>query len=222
MEGDPKIFKPQIPASAGDTASSVSGGRAFPFQALGEKRWPKQNLDICRCRFWQIQIRLNPSNQQDSPTPPLRVPPPLPLCLPYVDPKKSLSLVVQLPGPKAMDLLQPLPDALLLGSPSVAFYVQSLHRVHAHPFLHSIRIPRSEVKHILGRGGRVLSRIEDLSGCLISVVDSSGRESKVNLMGGDATLGCFLVHALSSGFFSVFETLERNGITRVCPEWFAG
>ena len=44
----------------------------------------------------------------------------------------------------------------------------------------------------------------------------------MNLMGGDATLGCFLVHALSSSFFSIFDILMRNGITRVCPEWFAG
>ena len=54
------------------------------------------------------------------------------------------------------------------------------------------------------------------------MVDSSGGESIVNLMGGDATLGCFLVHALSFGFFSIFETLNRNGITRVWSKWFAG
>ena len=54
------------------------------------------------------------------------------------------------------------------------------------------------------------------------MVDSGGGDSAMNLMGGDATLGCFLVHSLSSGFFSVFETLAWNGITRVCPEWFVG
>ena len=78
------------------------------------------------------------------------------------------------------------------------------------------------MKHVRGWGGRVLLRIEDLLGCLVSMVDSSGGESKVNLIGGDATLGCFFVHDLSSGFFSIFETLARNGITRACPEWFAG
>ena len=107
--------------------------RDSTFQALGEKRWPKQNRGICRWRFWQIQNRPNPSSQPGSPIPPLQVLQPLPLCLPCVAPKKSPSLMVQLPGPGAMDLLQPLPDALLPGSPSVAFYVQSLQGVHAPP-----------------------------------------------------------------------------------------
>ena len=76
----------------------------------------------------------NLSSQQASLTPPIREPQTLPLCLPWVDPKKSPPLKVQLPGPKAMDLLLPLPDALLLGSPSVAFYAQSLHGVPVHPY----------------------------------------------------------------------------------------
>ena len=109
------------------------GQRVFIFQARGEKRWPKQIMEICRWRFWQIQNRPNLSNQQASPTPPLQVPQPQPLCLPWVDPKRSPPLKVQLPGPRAIDSLQPLLDALLLGSPSVAFYAQSLHEVHAHP-----------------------------------------------------------------------------------------
>ena len=45
-------------------------------------------------------------------------------CLyPVWTPKRAFPVVVQFLGPRAMDLLQPLLDALLLRSPSVAFYV---------------------------------------------------------------------------------------------------
>ena len=88
--------------------------------------------------------------------------------------------------------------------------------------VHSISIPTSQVKHVLGRGGRVLSRIEDLTGCFISVADSGGLTTIVSVMGGDVTLACFIVHALSAGFYSVFETLHRNGVSCTRPEWVFG
>ena len=78
------------------------------------------------------------------------------------------------------------------------------------------------MKHILGRGGRILSRIEDLAGCFISVADSGGLTTIVSVMGGDVTLACFLIHAVSSGFYRVFETLHRNGVSSMRPEWLSG
>ena len=86
---------------------------------------------------------------------------------------------------------------------------------------HSIPVPRSQIKHVLGRRGRVLSRIEDLTGCLVSVEDTTGEDAIVRLMGGDAVLGCFLIHALSAGFYNVFTTLQRNGISHMLPEWLS-
>ena len=88
--------------------------------------------------------------------------------------------------------------------------------------VHSISVPTSQVKHILGRGGRVLSRIEDLAGCFISVADSGGLTTIVSVMGGDVTLACFIIHALSSGFYRVFETLHRNGVSCTRPERVSG
>ena len=86
---------------------------------------------------------------------------------------------------------------------------------------HSIPVPRSQIKHVLGRHGRVLSQIEDLTGCLVSVEDTTGEDAVVRLMGGDAVLGCFLIHALSAGFYNVFATLQRNGISHTQSEWLS-
>ena len=86
---------------------------------------------------------------------------------------------------------------------------------------HSIPVQRSQIRHVLGRHGRVLSRIEDLTGCLVSVEDTTGEDAIVRLMGGDAVLGCFLIHALSAGFYNVFTTLQRNGISHMLPEWLS-
>ena len=222
MDGDSKISKPQIPASAGETASSVSGATSFYIPSpRGEK------MAEAKSGHQQMPILADPNLARSEQPATLSNPSP---------PSASTSTTVStLCGPQE----EPFFDGSTSRTQSHRFTSTSPRCAFAwiakcgllrskpaqrpcSPFLHSIRIPRSEVKHVLGRGGRVLSRIEDLSGCLISVVDSSGGESTVNLMGGDATLGCFLVHALSSGFFSVFETLARNGISRVCPEWFAG
>ena len=117
-----------------------------------------------------------------------------------------------------MDLLQPLPDAFLLGgSPSVAFYVQSLHGLPAHPSFTPSAFLNLQVKHVLGQGGRVLSRIEDLSGrCLVSVVDSSGGQSTVNPYGQGTPLWAVFWFTLCLPAFSLFlSTLARNGISRV-------
>ena len=222
MEGDPKIFKPQIPASAGDTASSVSGATSFSIPSPGGEKMAE-----AKSGHLQMAILADPNSSQSEQ--PARLSNPSPASA------SASTTLSTLCGPQEESFLggstsRTQSHGFASTSPRCAFaWIAKCGLLRSKPtqsscspFLHSIRIPRSEVKHVLGKGGRVLSRIEDLSGCLVSVVDSSGGGSTVNLMGGDATLGCFLVHALSSGFFSVFETLARNGISRVCPEWFAG
>ena len=222
MDGDLKISTPQIPASAGDTASSVSGATSFYIPSPGGEKMAEADLGNL-----QMAILADPKSSQSEQ--------PASLSNPSHPSASASATMSTLHGPQEDPFLggstsRTQSHRFTSTSPRCTFaWIAKCGLLRSKPaprpcspFLHSIRIPRSEVKHVLGKGGRVLSRIEDLSGCLVSVVDSSGRESTVNLMGGDATLGCFLVHALSSGFFSVFETLERNGITRVCPEWFAG
>ena len=222
MGSDPKISRPQIPASAGETASSFSGATSFYIPSPGgEKMTEAKSGDL------QMAILADAKSSQSEQPASLSHP---------SHPRASDSTALStLGGPQEEPPLggstsrtqshgfaSTSPRCVFAWIAKCGLLRSKPARSPCSPFLHSIRIPRSEVKHVLGRGGRVLSRIEDLSGCLVSVVDSSGGESTVNLMGGDATLGCFLVHALSSGFFFVFETLERNGISRVCPEWFAG
>ena len=222
MEGDPKIFRPQIPANAGETSSSLSGATSFYIPSPGGEKMAEADSG-------NLQMAILADAKSSQSEQPASISNPSP-------PSASASTTLStLGGPQEEPPLEGSTSRsqshrFTSTSPRCAFawiakcglLRSKPARSSCSPFLHSIRIPRSEVKHVLGRGGRILSRIEDLSGCLVSVVDSSGGESQVNLMGGDATLGCFLVHALSSGFFSVFETLARNGISRVCPEWFAG
>ena len=222
MGGDLKISTPQIPASAGDTASSLSGATSFYIPSPGGEKMAEADSGNL-----QMAILADPKSSQSEQPASISNPSP---------PSASASTTLStLGGPQEEPPLEGSTSRtqshrFTSTSPRCAFawiaqcglLRSKPARSSCSPFLHAIRIPRSEVKHVLGRGGRILSRIEDLSGCLVSVVDSSGGDSTVNLMGGDATLGCFLVHALASGFFSVFETLARNGISRVCPEWFAG
>ena len=222
MGGDPSICGPQIPASAGETASSSCGATSFYLPSAGGEKMAEADLG-----HLQMAILADPKSAKSEQPAGISNPTP-----PSATTSTALSTLC---GPQEEPFLdgstsRTQSHGFASTSPRCAFawiaqcglLRSKPARSSCSPFLHSIRIPRSAVKHVLGRGGRVLSRIEDLSGCLVSVVDSSGGDSLVSLMGGDATLGCFLVHALSSGFFSVFETLHRNGISRVCPEWFAG
>ena len=222
MGGDLKISTPQIPASAGEMSSSLSGAASFYILSPGGEKMAEADsgnlqmailADAKSSQSEQPASISNPSPASASASTTLST---------MGGPQKEPPFEGSTSRTQSHGFASTSPRCAFAWIAKCGLLRSKPARRPCSPFLHSIRIPRSEVKHVLGRGGRVLSRIEDLSGCLVSVVDSSGGESTVNLMGGDATLGCFLVHALSSGFFSVFETLERNGITRVCPEWFAG
>ena len=82
-------------------------------------------------------------------------------------------------------------------------------------FFTTLQVPRPSLKHIIGKGGATLARIEDLAQCLVTVHDCGEQMAVVNFCGDYSGLGRFLVSALGHGHFSVLSTLERNGVSPV-------
>ena len=109
-------------------------------------------------------------------------------------------------------------------SPRCAFswvldYARCLHRDPSSSpyadFFTLIQVPRPSLKHVIGKGGATLARIEDLAQCLISIQDCGEHVAMVNFCGDCSGLGRFLVSALVHGHFSVLSTLQRNDISPV-------
>ena len=76
-------------------------------------------------------------------------------------------------------------------------------------------MPRPSLKHIIGKGGATLARIEDLAQCLVTVHDCGEQMAVVNFCGDCSGLGRFLVSTLGHGHFSVLSALQRNGVSPV-------
>ena len=74
---------------------------------------------------------------------------------------------------------------------------------------------RPSLKHVIGKGGATLARLEDLAQCLISIQDCGEHVAMVNFCGDRSGLGRFLVSALVHGHFSVLSTVQRNGVSPV-------
>ena len=110
-------------------------------------------------------------------------------------------------------------------SPRCAFswvldYARHLHRdpsssPYADFFFTTLQVPRPSLKHVIGKGGATLAKIEDLAQCFISVQDCGEQMAVVNFCGDSSGLGRFLVSALGHGHFSVLSTLQRNGVSPV-------
>ena len=110
-------------------------------------------------------------------------------------------------------------------SPRCAFswvldYARHLHRdpsssPYADFFFATLQVPRPSLKHVIGKGGATLAKIEDLAQCFISVQDCGEQMAVVNFCGDSTGLGRFLVSALGHGHFSVLSTLQRNGVSPV-------
>ena len=72
-------------------------------------------------------------------------------------------------------------------------------------------IPRDDAKHVIGKGGRTLQRLQALSGTLIGVVDRSEQTSIVHIYGrreGQNIVRHFLA-CLQEEFYGVLGALER-------------
>ena len=107
-------------------------------------------------------------------------------------------------------------------SPRCAFswvldYARSLHRDPSSSpyadFFTLIQVPRPSLKHVIGKGGATLARIENFAQCLISIQDCGEQLAMVNFCGDSSGLGRFLVSALVHGHYSVLSTLQRNGVS---------
>lgn len=109
-------------------------------------------------------------------------------------------------------------------SPMCAFswIVDYAHRLRRDPsstpyaaFSAPLPLPRSSLKHVIGKGGRTLAKIEDLAQCMISVLDCGANMAHLHFLGDSSGLGRFLASALSHGHYSVLSTLARNGISPI-------
>ena len=81
----------------------------------------------------------------------------------------------------------------------------------------TLLVSRSTLKHIVGKGGRMLARLEDYTGSLISISDSplGTGSGTVKIWGGQCEFARVLILAISFGFYSVLDTVSRNGITHL-------
>lgn len=85
----------------------------------------------------------------------------------------------------------------------------------------SLKVSRSSLRHIVGKGGRMLRRIEDYTGSFISVSDCDEQQGTVRVWGGQGSLARVVILAISFGFTSALDTISRNGIMSLrdveCP-----
>ena len=109
-------------------------------------------------------------------------------------------------------------------SPRCAFswvldYARLLHRDPSSSpyadFFTTIQVPRPSLKHVIGKGGATLARLEDLAQCLISIQDCGEQVAMVNFCGDSSGLGRFLVSALVHGHYSVLSAVQRNGVSPI-------
>ena len=78
---------------------------------------------------------------------------------------------------------------------------------------HSMTFLKSTAPHVIGRGGRMLRRIEDFCGVFLSLSDVSSDTVMVTMYG--SMRGCALAQCigemLTEGIYSVIDTLARHG-----------
>ena len=79
--------------------------------------------------------------------------------------------------------------------------------------MHSMKFFKMTAPHVIGRGGRMLRRIEDFCGVFLSISDVSSEMVELTAYG--TSRGCALVQfigdMLIEGVYSVLDTLARHG-----------
>ena len=79
--------------------------------------------------------------------------------------------------------------------------------------MHTLKFSKTTAPHIIGRGGRMLRRIEDFCGVFLSLSDVSSDMVELAVYG--PARGCALVQfirdMLIEGVYSVMDTLARHG-----------
>ena len=78
---------------------------------------------------------------------------------------------------------------------------------------HSMHFSKSVAPHVIGRGGRMMRRIEDFCGVFLSLSDIPSNMVELTIYG--TSRGCALVQfigdMLLEGVYSVLDTLARLG-----------
>ena len=76
-----------------------------------------------------------------------------------------------------------------------------------------MRVPRGALPRIIGRGGRMIQRLEQVCGVFASVVDTALPHSLITFVGSPHSilLAEFAVDMLNMGYFGVLESLQRAG-----------
>lgn len=77
----------------------------------------------------------------------------------------------------------------------------------------SLMVDRAALKHVVGRGGKMMRKIEDYTGSFLAIVDCADGKSQVRVFGGEFQLAYFLVKAISDGYYSALDAISRNGVT---------
>ena len=79
--------------------------------------------------------------------------------------------------------------------------------------MHRITFFKITAPHVIGRGGRMLRRIEDFCGVFLSLSDVSCEMAELTIYG--TSRGCamvqFIKDMLIEGVYSVIDTLARHG-----------
>ena len=79
--------------------------------------------------------------------------------------------------------------------------------------MHTLKFSKTTAPHVIGRGGRMLRRIEDFCGVFLSLSDVSSDVVELDIYG--PIRGCALVQfigeMLIEGVYSIMDTLARHG-----------
>ena len=76
-----------------------------------------------------------------------------------------------------------------------------------------MRVPRGALPRIIGRGGQMIQRLEQVCGVFASVVDTALPHNLITFVGSPHSilLAEFAVDMLNMGYFGVLESLQRAG-----------
>ena len=75
------------------------------------------------------------------------------------------------------------------------------------------KVPRSHLRHIIGRGGRMLQKLENFLGVFAFVREKADNRPEIVLVGQRHTvvLGEFIINMLVMGHYTIMDSLARAG-----------
>ena len=94
-----------------------------------------------------------------------------------------------------------------------ALILEGVEDPEALPVAWSVEVSSCAVRHVVGRRGRTLQRIEDHCGVFVALQDRGEEQSEVLLWGSleGVALATIVVTALERGLHSILDSLGRLG-----------